>query len=664
MATSEQSDAAKAEMTVLADQANNLEPEQKDTPDEAERKLVALWQGRFTRAENYRRAHIDRMNRMYKLYRAYRDATNYAYGTNIMPPIGFEIIETIKPRLASAEIDIRLQPTKQEHVDSPLIGEWESLIEYDLSVLGDDTGFDDLKIMWINSMLIFGNGPAQLSWSGDENGHPYLEIVDPYLFYPDPKATNRLLDSRWEIKQTFKDKAIIVDDEKKRGDYALYDAVKLREIEDQPIKLDPRVDRTAINTLRMGQMNDGKNRGQATDSGPGTGATDKNTGEAQVEIWECWDHVTNKLQVIFNRAKVMRDDESPYLKVRGGRMFIDLPDISLNWEYYAMSHLEPVETTIYEMADSRNQAMDDIVFSLDPIRKIKKGKGYKPEDLKHSPGAVWELDNVNDVAIETGPNISNAWQAKDNMLRQSIQTALALSEYTQGIPNSGTEPVGKVELLLMQTNIRFSLLVRQMEIAFTDLTNMMIQMNQEFLGDSMEYRITGTKVSFKSFGPDAKQIGLDARVDIQPKPEKSDTQEANETVALYKALVTDDQPGQGADPEEVQDFKRRKRVMQRMLIKAFGRSKLEDEIMGPDPKPATAAPTQTAPADNTPIPEIKADQGGITAQPAVAPQLATQVPEPVQVMPPEQSGLPGVGNAPGSNPQGFLARLLSKVRGR
>jgi hypothetical protein len=573
MATPDQSDAAKAEMTVLADQANNHQPEKTDTEKKVEDKIVSLWKTRFTRAENYRRAHIARMTRMYKLYRAYRDATNYAYGTNIMPPTGFEIVETIKPRLAAATIDITLQPTQQANVDSPLIADWESLIDYDLGVIGGETGFDDIKIAWINSMLIFGNGVGQISWDGDENGHPYLEIVDPYLFYPDPKATNRLLDSRWEIKQCFKDKAVIVSDEEARGTYALYDAEKMKSIEDKPIKLDPRSDRTAINTLRMGQINDGKTRGQATDSGAGDQATDKNTGENQVEIWECFDHVTNKLQTIFNRETLMRNDDNPYMKVRKGRMFIDLPDISLNWEYYAMSHLEPVETTIYEMADSRNQAMDDIVFSLDPIRKIKKGKGYKPEDFKHSPGAVWELDNVNDVAIETGPTISNEWIAKDNILRTSIQTALALSEYTQGAPASPTEPSSKVEMLLQQTNIRFSLLVRQMEIAFTDVANAMIQLNQAFLGDKMEYRLTGSKVVFKRFGSDAKEVGVDARVDISPKPEKSEVQVANETFALYKALVIDDLPANGAAPEVVSDFNRRKRVMQKMLIKAYGQGK-------------------------------------------------------------------------------------------
>ena len=96
-------------------------------------------------------------------------------------------------------------------------------------------------------------------------------------------------------------------------------------------------------------------------------------GEKTIEIWGCWDHIEGKLQAVFNRNILVRNDDNPYAKVNNGQVFIDLPDITLNWEYYAMGHLEPVETTIHEIADSRNQAMDDIVFSLDPIRKVEKG---------------------------------------------------------------------------------------------------------------------------------------------------------------------------------------------------------------------------------------------------------------------------------------------------
>jgi hypothetical protein len=648
------SDDAIKEMKVSADAVEAV-PEPGETTQQEKDKVIQLWKKRFTNADNYKRAHLARMMRMYRLYRGYRDAVNYAYGTNIMPSIGFEVVETIKPRLASANISINLSPTKKSYVNDAKLQDWNALIDYDLSVLGGElTSFDDLKIEWINEMLILGNGVGQLFWNGDENGGPMLEIVDSFLLYVDPRSKKRLLDSRYEIKQSWKDKALIVKEEKDRGEYSLYDPVELEKIEDKPIVLDPRTERTNLNTLRMSMINDGVTRGQATDAGAGQTSVDKNSTEKAVEIWECWDHVENKLVTIFNRDTLVRNDANPYMDVRNGRMFIDLPNISLNHEYYAMSILEPIETTIYEIADSRNQAMDAIVFTLDPIRKIKKGKGYKSSDFKHAPGAIWELDQVDDVRVETGPSISNDWIEKDTLLRNEIQSALALSEYVRGIPQSSTEPMGKVGLLLTQTNIRFSLLVRQMEIAFTDMVNAMIQMNKVFLGQKKEFRITGTKTEFKEFGEDAKNIELDARVDIDSKPEKSPDQQAKEVVELYEILVTNDTPAQGSTPEEINQFKKRKRAMQQMMVEKFGLDKYMDEIIGPlietPPVAPNPQPEQKVASQGQIPPENTPPQGGITANPPIE-QIAP--PEPVPLMQPE-------GTVQGAPEQGLLAKLLSK----
>ncbi|MGD9649997.1 MAG: hypothetical protein AB7U41_04330, partial [Dongiaceae bacterium] len=560
------------------------EKEQPKTDFEThEEEVVSKWQKRFTRAENFRRPYIERNMRMYRLYRAYREAINYAYGTSLMPPTGFEIVETVKPRLASAEIKVNIYPTKQEDVGKKgNIERWDDLIEYDLQ----EIEFDDKKIQWINAMLTYGNGTAQLMWEGDENGDPFLEIVDGFLFYPDPKATNRLKDSDWEIKQAFKSKDQIESAEKAREEAAKKSAAIAAEAEaddessedteddvdtegsddaveeeaekkpkydldaflyttterndetgeDEVVPLiyskawkelagsstveDPRRQRYELNTKKMGQINDGRAVGQASDSDSGSATQDKYEEEKMIEIWECFDHLSGKLVAIFNRQKLVRDEENPYKDVLEGRVFIDLPDISLNWEYYAMGHLEPVETTIHEIADSRNQAMDDVVFSLDPIRKVRKGAGYKDSDFKHSPGAIWYVQKADDIVFEKLPEVSRAWIEKDNILRREIESSLAMSEYVRGVPKSGQEPMGKVELLLMQTNIRFSLLVRQMEIAYTDLVNGLIQINKVMLGESKSFRILGKNFRFGEFKSEDKNIDVDARVEITPKKEK------------------------------------------------------------------------------------------------------------------------------------------------
>jgi hypothetical protein len=618
-----------------------------ESREEQDQKLIQLWTKRFTQAENFRRPYIEKNIRMYKLYRAYRDAVNYAYGTSIMPPIGFEVIETVKPRLASAKIKVNIYPTKKEDLNSESIKAWDGLVEYGFQVME----FDDKKIQWINAMLMYGNGTGQLSWDGT---NPYLEIVDNWMLYVDPKAQNRLKNSRWEIKQTFKDKAVLKKEDEARADEKLYDLIDWEKVDDeQPTGNDPRRERYELNTKKMGQIDDGRQNRSEVQPTAGMSTPDKDAGERTIEIWECWDHVEQKLQVIFNRKHVARDDENPYLKINKGQVFYDLPDISLNWEYYAMAHLEPVETTIHELADSRNQAMDDIVFSLDPIRKVKKGAGYKDSDIKHSPGAIWYLTNVNDVTIEKMPEVSRAWVEKDTILRREVQTSLALSEYTQGIPKGPQEPASKVELLLMQTNIRFSLLVRQMEIAFTELVNGMIQMNQEFLEEDLAYRIIGKKFRFGEFKKADKDVIVDAWVDIEPRKEKSPDQEAKEVLEMYKLFVVDDKPESG-DEKEMLQWKRKKNVLQKLIVQKLGYDEYEDVL-------APALLTSTSPKKEG-EPEAKIPTGpaeGIADNPV--PELLKQgIPGPEDILPPEADVVEPAAATPETAPRpGFIQRLLA-----
>lgn len=643
---------------------------------EHEEKVVSLWTKRFTRAENFRRPYIERDIRMYKLYRAYREAVNYAYGTSLMPPIGFEIIETVKPRLAAAEVQVEIYPTKTEDIDNPVLEKWDDLVSFNFQ----EMQFDDKKIDWIDYALKTGNGTLQLMWHGSLPG---VEVVDSMLFYPDPKAGKRLKDSRWEIKQIFKEKAVVEKEEKERGDNPLYilnipqengeettpliDHPKWKEIDDeQPRSDDPRRKRYEINTKKMGQINDNRTNAQTlndTDSA----TNDKNEGERNLEIWECWDHIEGKLITIINRKHLVRDEDNPYAKINGGQVFIDLPNISLPHEYHAMPILEPVETTINEIADSRNQAMDDIVFSLDPIRKVRKGKGYKDSDLKHSPGAIWYLQKADDVVIEKPPEVSRAWVEKDNILRREVQTSLALSEYTQGIPHSGQEPSSKVELLLMQTNIRFSLMVRQLEIATTEVVNAMIQMNQEFLEEDVAMRILGDDFKFDEFTMADKQVVVDALVKIKPKREKSPEQESKEVLEMYKLFVVEDKPeGEGADDTTVRVWKKKKNVLQRLIVEKFGYEEYID-VLAPEMKEEVEKkPEPERPAPPTPGARAVPGEppGGLVNAP-LPQDFRADLPQPADILPLEETALPGATNSlvrPGSGGglTGFLGRLLAR----
>lgn len=597
-------------------------------PDEKEVALLTKWKGRFERAERFRKPYQAKMLRMYKLYRAYRDKTNYAYQTRIMPPIGFEIVETIKPRLSASRLKTRIFPVGKDDINSPALEEWNSLVNYNFEVME----LDEKKVDWVDAMLKYGNGYAHIYWlESEEGGQPGMDIIDNWLLYFDPSSGGRLKDSNWEIKQSFKKKKIIQKQEKARSQTErdeetgadvivgeIYNE-NLKYVEDQSIKEDPRAERYEIETLKMGQIDNGARESDDTQ----TVQSDEKSKEKAVEIWECFDHEEDKLITIMNREVVVRDEEDPYKDILDGRLIVDLPCIRMPWSAFAMSIMEPVETIIHEIADSRNQAMDNIVFNLDPIKKIKKGAKLTSDDIPTMPGAIWELGNVDDVVTERGTAINDDWIKKDNVLRGEIQSSLALSEYVRGLPSSPGEPSSKVELLLQQTQIRFSQMVRQMETAMTDIVTILIQMNKEFLPEGKAYRILGDEVDFKELTSEDKQVKVDARVEIEPKPEKGPEQRKKEAIELYDTFVTNDVPEKGAPEDEILAWQKKKRHMQSMILEEYDKSQYEEVILGLEKKeeveqaeedPAQVE-QQTAPEPQM-IPLLDAEAPPQSAQPA------------------------------------------------
>lgn len=561
------------------------EDEQKD--------IVQAWVKKFQRSENHRKPLLANWLRFHKLYRALREKPNYAYDTSLMPPIAFEIVETVKPRLAAANINTHIIPRMEDDVDSPSLGAWGDLVKYDLDI----TDFKTKKIDLISSVLEFGFMVAMVAWKGGsdgEDGDPDLIIWDLWLTYWDPEATDLSVNSKYEIFRIFKTKESIVRDEKKRKE-KLYNAENLKKLSNKNID-DPRKERYEINTKRMGMVT-AANKTQPEDAGDNT--QDK-IQEQKLDLWQILDHEHNKLLVIGNSEQLLRYEDTPYSNVNKGRTCLNMVDHKVPWELVGIGHIEPVESTIYEIADSRNQAMDDITMHLDPVIKIKKGMGIKKDDIVFGPGEVWELKNTNDVTIESGTDVSRVWIEKDNILRKDIQTSLAISEYAMGLPQSTQEPGNKVELLLLQTNIRFSLLLQQFEIFMTKLVNILIELNQEFLTKEKAFRLLGDKFKpqFKKFSDKDKEVKVDAIVEIEPKLDQTPQQERADVMALYKMFVVEDKP-EGGTPEEINIWKNRKRIFQKMILDRFGLGQYADAIIGPE---VQAQPEQ--PAEPEVQPEI------------------------------------------------------------
>ena len=551
-------------------------------PSERDTELLTKWKARFKRAKEFREPYQAKWLRMYRLYRAYQHKQNYAYNTRLMPPIAFEIVKTVVSRLATAKRKTRVIPRDKTDIESTALGSWSDLVNYDFDIIELARKLPN----WIESSVLYGNGIAKLAWKVINRKRsdgtvktiyddPTMILCDLWDFLPAPETEDLQDGCPWLIHRIVKAKEKISKEEENRGDNKIY---KNLEFCEPKIVEDWKKERYEINTKKMSQI-DGDIR--KAETGEQKVLPVKNDQEKQLELWECWDYEEDQLIVIANGEVVIRDDENPYLDVNNGHIFVDLPDMSLLWEFWATGHVEPVESTIMEIADLRNQRMDDVILMLDPVVKIRKDTGITKNDIIFSPGAVWELRKMDDVVIERPPDISLMGVNEDRLLRDEISRTLALGEYLQGLPQSSSEPLGKVAMLLGQSNLRLSMNAQNISNALTTVANILIQLNREFIGEDKLYRIVGNIVDFKEFKSEDKKIQVDAIVEVEPVIPPDKQARLNQILLLYDKLIAQDKPDPN-NPADVKHWLIRKRALQKMILEELDLDQYVDILLGPE----------------------------------------------------------------------------------
>ena len=560
------------------------------SPSDEDIKLIEKWKKRFTRAEEFMRPYRAKHLRMYKLYRAYQERQNYAYETRLMPPIAFEIIETVVSRMATAKRKTRILPREKKDVDSEAIRSWEDLVNYDFDIIKLTVRLRD----WVKSSGIYGNGIGMTTWlTTEEYDDPVLDILDLWELLIAPETIDLHEDCPWLIRRITKTKEKMEKEEETRGEDKIYKNLKF--VEAKPVD-DWKKERYEVDTKKMGQISLGSD---ATEGATIKVGTDKNEREKQVELWECWDFEEGKIVTIANRDILIRNDDNPYLSVNGGRIFIDLADHDMPWEFWAIGHIEPVESTIVEIADLRNQRMDDVILMLDPVVKIRKDAGITKDSIIFAPGAKWELRKMDDVVIERPPEVSLMGINEERSLREEIERTLAISEYAQGQPKSAGEPLGKVELLIGQGNLRLGSFAGNIALALTRLANNLIALNQEFISEDKLYRVVSDDVTFNEFKSTDKEVKVDALVEIEPVIPPDKRQRLNEALLLHDRFIGADKPDAN-DPNAVKAFLRRKRAIEEMILEATDKEAYSAVLLGEEQMRETKATPEEKPEQEEP----------------------------------------------------------------
>jgi hypothetical protein len=121
---------------------------------------------------------------------------------------------------------------------------------------------------------------------------------------------------------------------------------------------------------------------------------------------------------------------------------------------------------------------------------------------------------------------------------------------------------------------------------------MLVEMNQEFISEDKLYRVVGSDVDFKEFTMADKEVKVDAVVAVDPAIPPDQETRLNQSLLLYDKFIAQDKPDPN-NAEETAQWKKRKRMLQEMILEEIGKEAYKTALLGAEPKQAEKQKEET-----------------------------------------------------------------------
>lgn len=130
-------------------------------------------------------------------------------------------------------------------------------------------------------------------------------------------------------------------------------------------------------------------------------------------------------------------------------------------EFYGKSALSSVESLINEQTDLHNLYMDNHKRLVNGIVKVLNRTNLTRNDIPQVPGAIWFLDNFEDVQVETPPETNLlGYKAIHELLDRELEKASGVTSYNLGVGRTKRETYGEVRSMINESSDRFQLFIQ------------------------------------------------------------------------------------------------------------------------------------------------------------------------------------------------------------
>jgi hypothetical protein len=225
------------------------------------------------------------------------------------------------------------------------------------------------------------------------------------------------------------------------------------------------------------------------------GLTNYHTDENDVEVLHYFSG--GHVMTLGDRKVILRDSNK-----KGKRPFpYDMPIVQYKYmpvplEFFAMGIPEVLEALQEDKNLIRSARRDNIDLCINKILKAKTGADINFDLIKYYAGAIWPLDNLDDIQEMDQSDVTQSSYQEEAMREHDMENALSLFGYARGMtPQHSEQPTTVMKLQQASLN-RLDLAVKLAE--FTTLQNIaarIIMLTRRYMDQEDYEAIVG--------GPDA-----------------------------------------------------------------------------------------------------------------------------------------------------------------
>ena len=440
------------------------------------------------KAETAWKPHLLQFQRNYDLYlnndaKRHREATDDKMYVHHI----YQQIETIVPRMVTPDPKFDIDPREAQDEDQVKLV--QAKIDYDL----ERDRFVEKQVELAKTTLICGVCVAKViwerrevaikshDWSDDaenptkyrkamERNSPSVVTVNLFDFFPQPGPTSiesmdHVFHRSWLTKEELEARADLKDDSGK----AIYKNIK--------------------KAIAEGVHGSGQAGMELSNETPEDAEGRRGDRYEVIERWK-----RGRLTTVVNRSVVIRDCGNPYW--HGKLPFVaasSQPDIR---SFVGISEIEVIENIVRMIHKFENLRMRAAEFAVNPVLKMRRGmKGGHSIDWR--PGAQLYLDRTDDIVTEIpNTNLQAGWaevQAYLGYMQQVSGVSPFIAGADPSVSGVNQETATGASILQAEANKRLALKLLQMQVMYSKVAKMFVQLNQQFMTSDEMIRITGAE---------------------------------------------------------------------------------------------------------------------------------------------------------------------------